>query len=378
MNALLGVAVMLARLWGRAATLGLSPGEAGRRRRELESDLWEHRNCAQGAGAPPASVARQILLRSIAGIPADLAWRADMARNGPHRRCASRAVSRSVLMVRSRAHLLSKSAVVLLCLLGVAGMVELGGNMAALKELRDFQEAARARESQASAPVTNPLDSQNQAAPLATGGLPAVEVTYDGGDTWKKYSLPTPAGSQACEARVCGRRPVLSFSRDGTLWAAFGLQGSARGVWLSRSPDGGACFADPQKVSGAPTVPLKLVTSVPGEVDVQLAASLPASGNVHAADRAGAGVSAVAAAGTPGLKAFTATVDVTGAGAPAARCAAPAASFLPGSPRSETSGGCGRPPAGSGWLSFLAIAGSLRFERRRPGPRVLRTGLAPA
>jgi len=62
--------------WVRLYTLGSEMGARNDRRAEIESDLWEHRNhvACEGEGSPVTSVS--ILGRWVAGIPADLSWRA--------------------------------------------------------------------------------------------------------------------------------------------------------------------------------------------------------------------------------------------------------------------------------------------------------------
>ena len=56
----------------------------GRRRAEIDSDLWEHTRAARETAADPRSLAGQILARCLLGIAADLSWRSQMVR-GPGR-----------------------------------------------------------------------------------------------------------------------------------------------------------------------------------------------------------------------------------------------------------------------------------------------------
>jgi len=62
--------------WVRLYTLGSEMGARNDRRAEIESDLWEHRNhvACEGEGSSVTSVS--ILGRWVAGMPADLSWRA--------------------------------------------------------------------------------------------------------------------------------------------------------------------------------------------------------------------------------------------------------------------------------------------------------------
>lgn len=57
--------------WGRWYTSDLPPGVADDRIAELESDVFEEREAADGT----PGVGRSILARAVRGIPADLAWR---------------------------------------------------------------------------------------------------------------------------------------------------------------------------------------------------------------------------------------------------------------------------------------------------------------
>lgn len=62
--------------WVWLYTLGSEAGTRQDRRAEIESDLWEHREYATGEGDRSAAISLSILGRWVAGIPADLSWRA--------------------------------------------------------------------------------------------------------------------------------------------------------------------------------------------------------------------------------------------------------------------------------------------------------------
>jgi hypothetical protein len=64
----------------RLYTLGLEADDRNDRVAEIDSDLWEHRTSARNEGESHASSSRSILGRWIAGLPADLSWRASQLR----------------------------------------------------------------------------------------------------------------------------------------------------------------------------------------------------------------------------------------------------------------------------------------------------------
>jgi hypothetical protein len=70
------VAELLVRSWVRMYTLGLDASARYDRRAEMESDLWEHRTCASSEGQGSMAASLSIVGRWLAGIPADLSWRA--------------------------------------------------------------------------------------------------------------------------------------------------------------------------------------------------------------------------------------------------------------------------------------------------------------
>lgn len=61
--------------WARRYTHGLPPAAAQRRRLELASDCFEQRRRGREVGAHPRAVATSMVVRTLAGVPADLAWR---------------------------------------------------------------------------------------------------------------------------------------------------------------------------------------------------------------------------------------------------------------------------------------------------------------
>ncbi|HUP16002.1 MAG TPA: hypothetical protein VM848_08135 [Acidimicrobiia bacterium] len=70
------VAGLVVSAWVRIYTLGLDASNRYDRRAELESDLWEHRNNAASEGQGSMAASLSIVGRWLAGIPADLSWRA--------------------------------------------------------------------------------------------------------------------------------------------------------------------------------------------------------------------------------------------------------------------------------------------------------------
>lgn len=60
--------------WVRLYTRGLPNGLRERRRTEMNSDIYEHERAALSEGYKPREVAAQILVRFLAGIPADIKW----------------------------------------------------------------------------------------------------------------------------------------------------------------------------------------------------------------------------------------------------------------------------------------------------------------
>jgi uncharacterized protein (TIGR03435 family) len=64
-------------VWTWLYTHGLSHEDRTRRRREIESDLWEYE--ADHREKPPAVYAVHLLLRLVLGIPDDIAWRVKQA-----------------------------------------------------------------------------------------------------------------------------------------------------------------------------------------------------------------------------------------------------------------------------------------------------------
>ena len=69
-----GVAWLVQR-WTNVYTAGLDKESRDERRAEIESDLWEHFEAARADGENLASTGVQVLLRMVAGVPADVRWR---------------------------------------------------------------------------------------------------------------------------------------------------------------------------------------------------------------------------------------------------------------------------------------------------------------
>lgn len=70
----------LARAWTHTYTLAMPPDRQLARRREVASDVWEHRAAAAAAGRGRFETGSEVLWRLARGMPADLAWR--MQRGG--------------------------------------------------------------------------------------------------------------------------------------------------------------------------------------------------------------------------------------------------------------------------------------------------------
>lgn len=66
----------LARLWTALYTSGMPDGLRETRRAEIESDLWESRHDRRPQS--DFSVAAQMALRLVRGVPDDLLWRAEL------------------------------------------------------------------------------------------------------------------------------------------------------------------------------------------------------------------------------------------------------------------------------------------------------------
>jgi hypothetical protein len=72
----------LVRRWADFYTLGLETERRRDRQEEISSDLWEHRNYATSEGEKPISTSLSILGRWMAGVPADISWRASYLLGG--------------------------------------------------------------------------------------------------------------------------------------------------------------------------------------------------------------------------------------------------------------------------------------------------------
>jgi hypothetical protein len=68
-----------AHLWLRWYTSGLEPSVRYDRRAEIRSDLAEHSSCRSTEGWSERRIARERLLRTVLGAPADLRWRREVA-----------------------------------------------------------------------------------------------------------------------------------------------------------------------------------------------------------------------------------------------------------------------------------------------------------
>lgn len=64
--------------WAAAYTLGLAASVRDARRRELASDLWEHREDGAAGSASSLRIAIETLSRWVRGIPADILWRVNV------------------------------------------------------------------------------------------------------------------------------------------------------------------------------------------------------------------------------------------------------------------------------------------------------------
>ncbi|HEY8318507.1 MAG TPA: hypothetical protein VIG76_06715 [Amnibacterium sp.] len=79
--------------WTLRITIGLPRRIAEDRRAELVSDLWEQADAAARAGQPQWRLALSVLMRTLRGMPADLAWRAGVLRTAPRTAPAAVAVA---------------------------------------------------------------------------------------------------------------------------------------------------------------------------------------------------------------------------------------------------------------------------------------------
>ena len=72
----------LVRRWTAFYTLGLEGEKRSDRRAEISSDLWEHKSYAAAEDEGPIATSLSILGRWMAGVPADLSWRASYLLGG--------------------------------------------------------------------------------------------------------------------------------------------------------------------------------------------------------------------------------------------------------------------------------------------------------
>lgn len=73
----------LVRRWVGLYTLGLPPEVKQRRRDEIDDDLWCQLRDATEAGRNDGSLAGEIVMRLVLGLPADISWRATQRRKSP-------------------------------------------------------------------------------------------------------------------------------------------------------------------------------------------------------------------------------------------------------------------------------------------------------
>lgn len=69
------IATVLTRAWVRLYTIAMPVDLRESRRAEIDADLWDHENDAQGNGVSRAVIAMEIVLRALLGVPDDLSWR---------------------------------------------------------------------------------------------------------------------------------------------------------------------------------------------------------------------------------------------------------------------------------------------------------------
>jgi hypothetical protein len=83
------LAAALVRRWVGLYTRGLSVDARRDRRDEIEGDIWCQAEDATASGRAPGSLALEMLMRLVLGVPADVSWRAEQRRaraGAPHRR----------------------------------------------------------------------------------------------------------------------------------------------------------------------------------------------------------------------------------------------------------------------------------------------------
>ena len=73
----------LVRGWVSIYTRGMPPAVRAARRDEVNDDLWCQHEEADTLGRSPRSLAGEMLLRLVLGMPADLSWRASQGRTPP-------------------------------------------------------------------------------------------------------------------------------------------------------------------------------------------------------------------------------------------------------------------------------------------------------
>ena len=73
------IAPAFARAWLRLYTSGMPADLRDARHADVNTDLWEHQQDAQGDGPSPVAIAAEVLLRTLVGVPDDLGWRREAA-----------------------------------------------------------------------------------------------------------------------------------------------------------------------------------------------------------------------------------------------------------------------------------------------------------
>jgi hypothetical protein len=68
------------RCWVRLYTAGLEPSVRGRRRDEIDADLWDQVDGQTGDGRTAAAITMAVWLRWLSGVPDDVFWRREQPR----------------------------------------------------------------------------------------------------------------------------------------------------------------------------------------------------------------------------------------------------------------------------------------------------------
>ncbi len=93
-----------------------------------------------------------------------------------------------------------------------------------------------------------------------------LEISLDGGSTWRSRTLPTAAGTARPFA------PDAAFGPDGTLYVSYvtleGVGNTPGSLWVASSPDGGRTLTDPVRIAGKLTFQPRLAVDRKGVVYV--------------------------------------------------------------------------------------------------------------